>query len=153
MCSTGSWPGFAGWQSAHLPPLRVLLPGTNVRGVAVSGGEIRYEHETAAFAWGAGWWLAILIGGGRQPVPATCCENILRALARRGHHMHASIEGRQRPSCRAGHPSHSARMPYRVVAACSSSFSTQQFATCGLSTMIPSSLVTSRFVNPAAPCA
>lgn len=42
------------------------------------------------------------------------------------------------------HPSHSARMSSRAVAACSSSRSTQQFAMCGFSTMIPSSLVTSR---------
>lgn len=50
------------------------------------------------------------------------------------------------------HPSHSWRMSSRAVAACSSSRSTQQFPICGLSTMIPVSLVKSRFVKSAAPC-
>lgn len=43
-------------------------------------------------------------------------------------------------------------MSLKAVAACSSSRSTQQFAICGLSTMVPFSLITSRFVKPAAPC-
>jgi len=51
------------------------------------------------------------------------------------------------------HPSHSRSTLCKSVAACLSRRSTQQLARCGFSTMAPSSLVTSRLVNPTAPCA
>lgn len=51
------------------------------------------------------------------------------------------------------HPSQSPRIPCSALAACSSRRSAQQFATCGFNTITPSSLVTSKLVNPAAPCA
>jgi hypothetical protein len=47
----------------------------------------------------------------------------------------------------------SPRIPCSALAVCSSRRSTQQFARCGFTTITPSSLVTSKLVNPAAPCA
>jgi hypothetical protein len=51
------------------------------------------------------------------------------------------------------YPSHSPRIPCNARAVCSSRRSTQQFARCGFTTITPSSLVKSKLVNPAAPCA
>jgi hypothetical protein len=73
------------------------------------------------------------------------------------YQVYAEVLLGQRPACGAGHevpvhPSHSRMMASSAVAACSSSRNTQQFPMCGLSTMISFSLVTSRLVNPVAPC-
>lgn len=64
-----------------------------------------------------------------------------------------STDGRPAARRPRTHPSQSPRTPCNALAASSSRRSTQQFATCGFNTITPSSLVISKLVNPAAPCA